>query len=95
MNKDKLIEILELFLVEHTQELGMKLIEKNIEKIIPFFKGKRMNIEYKDWGVFGFHKNINFPNMANISHFYIEKTNFTEWLVQLRQNQINQIKELL
>jgi hypothetical protein len=30
MDKDKLIEILELFLVEHTQELGMKLIEGRI-----------------------------------------------------------------
>lgn len=45
MDKDKLIEILELFLVEHTQELGMKLMVENFGEIEKYLRERNFTID--------------------------------------------------
>jgi hypothetical protein len=45
MDKDKLIEILELFLAEYTQELGRKLMVENFGEIEKYLRERHFTID--------------------------------------------------
>ena len=97
MNKDKLIEILELFLVEHTQELGMKLILENFGEIEKYLRERHFTIDKTtkddEWyfciALYSQSKSTLFRWYFTIQHFLTNREVLRRGIV------IDQLKKLL
>ena len=84
MDKDKLIEILELFLVEHTQALGMKLMKENYNEIEKYLEKNRLAIQTS-------LPNFRYP----LYRLYFVVTINLEREIDDRKDVINRLKEFL
>ena len=97
MDKDKLIEILELFLVEHTQELGRKLMVENFGEIEKYLRERHFTIDKttrNDKWSFCIAPYFQLNSTWFRWHFYIQYF-LTKEEVKRREIVINRLKEFL